>query len=132
VTGQVIGKFTVTRHRTVTGVHIAFSEEGEDYGCAGGSIEHPHSGSISIPGTQRMPIIHVKGHGLDVWEVATSSGSIGGNLVQPLEVQVVQPNGGVSRNSMISMVLASNRGKRVGDVEWADSRCLVAFVVEPG
>jgi hypothetical protein len=33
---------------------------------------------------------------------------------------------------MISIVLATKKGLRVGDVEWAASRCLVAFVVKPG
>jgi hypothetical protein len=132
VTGQAIGKFTVTRHRTVTGFRLTFAEEGENGGCAGGSIESPRSGSISIPGRDVMPIVHVKGRGVDAWEVVASAGSLGGNLLQPLEVQVIQPNGAVSNNSMVELTLATNKGLRSGDVQWAKDSCGVAFVVKPG
>jgi hypothetical protein len=128
VTNKVIGGFKISRHRTITGFHLNFTEEGESTECARGSLEAPKSGSISIPSTQPVPIIKAG----RTWQVAANTGSIGGGSLQPEVVNVTAPSGVNSPGSQLSITLVSSKGPRYGRVSWAQDHCSVAFVVQPG
>jgi hypothetical protein len=122
----VIGGFTVSHHKTINGFHLTFTEEGESAFCAGGEREGK-SGTISIRGKRAIPIIRSGA----TWQVAASTGSIGGGSLQPEEVAVIAPNGR-SSNGLLSMTLVTRKGLRYGAIEWASDTCNVAFVVQPG
>jgi hypothetical protein len=128
VTTKVIGGFKVTRRQKISDFHLAFTEEGETSGCAGGSLEAPKSSSITI--STRTPVL-VKRFGR-TWGVANSTGTLGGGSLQPEEVVVLTASGDRSPNSRLSMVLVPNKGRRSGYVNWNEDECGVAFVVAPG
>jgi hypothetical protein len=128
VTKKVIGGFRVSRHRTITGFHLTFTEEGESAECAGGSPESPKSGTLSIPSTPAIPIVKA---GM-TWQVAAGTGALGGGTLQPAEVVVLTPRGTRSPNSRLSITLVTRKGLHSGGVEWNEQHCNVAFVVQPG
>jgi hypothetical protein len=128
VTNKVIGGFKVTRHQKISGFHLTFTEGGETTGCAGGSPEGPKSGTISIPSSPPLPINKLG----RTWQVATSTGSLGGDSVQPEEVVVLTAFGSRSPNSRLSMTLVTHKGPRSGYVSWNQQQCGIAFVVAPG
>ena len=128
ITNKVIGGFKVTRHQTISGFHLTFTEEGGTVGCAGGSVEDPKSGSISISAST-PPSIKRFGR---KWLVADSTGSLGGGSLQPEEVIVLTPNRDRSLNSLLTMNLVTQKGPRLGYLEWNEEQCGISFEVAPG
>jgi hypothetical protein len=126
ITTKVIGGFRVSHHKTITGFHLTFTEEGESSGCAGGSLEAPKAGTLSL--LSSPPIIKAGA----TWQVAASTGSFGGNGLQPAEVVVLTPYRTRSPNSRLSITLVTRKGPHYGDIEWGENTCNIAFVVQPG
>jgi hypothetical protein len=134
--GGVVGAFSVTRHMTIAGFHLRFTEEGEAaQGCTGGTgVEgldfaeggKPKSGTIKFAPGASVPIIHAGG----AWDVAVDTGTLGGGSLQPAEVSLLSPNG--SFPGQIAVTLAIRKGARSGYIGWSDDECAVAFVVKPG
>jgi hypothetical protein len=129
VKGGVIGSFRVTKHSTVVGFHLDFTEEGESVECAGGRGEEDSprkSGAVKFAPGASAPIIHAGG----AWVVAVDTGTIGGGSLQGAEVNLISPNG--SFHGLIDATLVTRKGERSGEIGWNENECGVAFVVKPG
>jgi hypothetical protein len=128
VKGGVIGSFRVTKHSTIVGFHLRFTEEGESSYCAGGEEENSRKkGTVKFAPGASAPIIHAGGE----WVSAADTGSLGGGSLQGAEVPIVTPNGSSSA-ALFYATLATRKGVRSGNILWNSNECNVAFVVKPG
>jgi hypothetical protein len=128
VKGGLIGSFRVTKHETISGFHLRFTEEGESRFCAGGEEGKEKSGTVKFAPGASAPIIHANGE----WLVAVDTGSIGGGSLQGAEVPLVTSPYGNDTSGLIYLTLATRTGQRSGNIEWNEQQCNVAFVVKPG
>ncbi|HEY5053751.1 MAG TPA: hypothetical protein VII45_10115 [Solirubrobacterales bacterium] len=128
VKGGVVGSFRVTKHGTIAGFHMGFTEEGESSYCAGGEEETDQKkGVIRLAAGASAPIVHANGE----WLVAVNTGSLGGGSLEGVEVPIVTPSGG-SGAALMYLTLATRKGMRSGNIEWNEQQCNLAFVVKPG
>src|SRR5664279_5527649 len=118
VKGGVVGGFRVTKHKTIAGFHLRFTEEGESRSCAGGEGYEESvakSGSIRFAPGATAPIIHANGE----WLVALGTGSLGGGSLQGVEVPVITSPYGNSSTGLTYITLATRKGLRSGNIDWA-------------
>jgi hypothetical protein len=109
VRGGLIGSFRVTKHSTVVGFHLSFTEEGESIECAGGEGEEDSprkSGTLKFAPGASAPIIRDDG----AWFVTVDTGTIGGGSLQGAEVDLISPNG--SFHGLIDATLVTRKGER--------------------
>jgi hypothetical protein len=128
INGGVIGSFRVTKHQTIVGFHLSFTEGGETLLCAGGEEGNVKSGAIRFAPGASAAIVHANGE----WLVAVDTGSLGGGSLQGAEVGLVTSPHDNSTSGLIYLTLASRKEKRIGNIDWDEQHCNVAFVVKPG
>jgi hypothetical protein len=130
VTGGVVGGFTVVGGTTIKGFHLAFTEEGESVGCAGGEAfegkGEGKKGTIKFGSGATAPIVKTTSGYLVA--VANSTGS-----VQGVEIPIKPPTGSSRFGSLFITLVPRKKGElRSGDIGWQEGTCNVAFVVKPG